>query len=62
MNTRSAIILAVGLIVAGLVHGGFYQVVPSGENRIHRVNKWTGAVVFCVGYLQCGPVQEKSQK
>ncbi len=58
-NTRLAMILALGLVLAALVHGGFYHVVSSGGSEVHLVNKFTGGVVFCVGYNQCASVRWK---
>ena len=51
MNTRSAIILALGLILAALVYGGMYQVTSTGTDRpfMWRINKFTGSVAVCLG-------------
>lgn len=49
MNIWSAIILATGLIVAALGHGGIYEMVPAGGEGTgaYRVNKFTGGVDRC---------------
>lgn len=57
MEIRTVIVLALGLVFAAFIHGGVYQLVPSGENMVHRVNKLTGDVTFCVGY-QCASAKE----
>lgn len=65
MNTRtvSAIILALGLIIAALIHSGVYYVVSAGaENHaaMWRVNKFTGSVAGCVVY-NCESVRVNPQ-
>ena len=46
----SAAILAIGIVIVALLHGGLYQVVTVDANeysRLWRVNKFTGSVLMC---------------
>lgn len=63
MSIRAAIILAVGLLLAALAHGGVYETVTpaggqsdSGTPSFYRVNKFTGSTVLCSG-LTCFAVE-----
>jgi hypothetical protein len=52
MDMRWAMILAAGLVLAALAHGGVYEITtPAGGQvdfvGIYRVNKFTGSVLFC---------------
>ncbi len=66
-----AIAIAIGLILAALVHGGIYEMtnvassIPGGPGGIStrhgsvyawRVNKLTGSVHVCISRRQCEPV------
>lgn len=55
MDIRWAIILAVGFLLAGFVHGGVYAVTGAGEGHAYRVNKFTGAMDRCGG-IRCRPL------
>lgn len=48
MNTASAVILAVGLIVGGFLAGGRYEVVGSRGNEIARLDRFTGDIAMCI--------------
>jgi hypothetical protein len=45
-KTKIALILGTALIVAALLVGGFYQIIPVGTDpvRAYRLNRFTGAV------------------
>jgi hypothetical protein len=57
MGLWAAMILAVGLVLAALAHGGVYEIVAghaggqsdSGTPSFFRVNKFTGSAVWCAG-------------
>jgi len=55
-NIRLAIIIAAGLIIAALFHGGIYEMTGTGfDSFAYRLNKFTGSVQVCVGF-ECEPV------
>ena len=53
MDTRvvSAVIFAIGIVIAAFIHGGLYHVVAAGGEvaliRMWRVNKFTGKIIVC---------------
>ncbi len=65
MDTRSAIVIGLGLILAAFAHGGVYQMVIAGSGggdegitgdvRAYRVNRFTGEIDHCAGF-RCRPV------
>ncbi len=50
MDTKAALILAIGLILASLIHGGLYSVTSAGGDNqvVFRVNRFTGSTTWCV--------------
>ncbi len=71
MSTRCAVVLAVGLVLAALAHGGVYAIVIagsggggegiSGDIAAYRVNKFTGEVATCRSDA-CVPVRWPRQR
>jgi hypothetical protein len=51
MGIRAAIILAAGVVLAALSHGGLYVAIPAGGAKdvdsMYRINKFTGSVLYC---------------
>jgi len=58
MDTRSALIVAIAIILAAFLHGGVYTLAPAGEGEVYRLNKLNGTVAFCIagnGRIICAP-------
>jgi hypothetical protein len=58
-------ILAVGLILAALAHGGVYETsTPAGGQMdtaaVYRVNKFTGSVLYCTGQVCIPPLRAEN--
>ena len=53
MDIRSALILAVAIVLAALVNGRIYAT-AGGEGGVYRLNKFTGALTWCLGPV-CAP-------
>jgi len=59
MNTQIALLLAwlsAAVVLAAVLHGGIYQAVRGGEDRLYVVNRITGATELCVG-IHCTPTR-----
>lgn len=70
MNPLSAAILATGLILGALAHGGIYQVKVAGTGGneavvgdigAYRINRFTGDIVWC-RLRNCMPVTWREQR
>jgi len=48
---KAAAVLGVAIVLAGLLMGGFYQLVPVGSDglRAYRINRFTGSTVLIFG-------------
>jgi hypothetical protein len=46
-------VFAVGLVIAGLLSGGIYQISDAGTGSYAVVNRFTGSTWFCAG--NCRP-------
>lgn len=60
-NVFAAAILALGLVVAGYLAGGRYELVHVRANELARIDRFTGEVEMCVNgaAVACGFVVEK---
>lgn len=58
MNLRAAVVLALGLILAALAHGGIYTMTTSGGESAfaYRINRFTGEIEACLGF-KCRPAE-----
>lgn len=49
----AAIVLAIGFVVAAILHGGIYQLHASHQTAtgfVYRLNRLTGSIAFCSVY------------
>lgn len=63
-NVIAAVILALGLAVAGLLAGGRYELVHVRGNELARLDRLTGQVDMCVNGSQsaCGFVLDDNSR
>jgi hypothetical protein len=47
---KATIILAAGLVIAAILHGGVYQAIGGDQAVGFRVNRFTGGVVLLKGF------------
>ncbi|MBF6571642.1 MAG: hypothetical protein IVW54_22575 [Candidatus Binataceae bacterium] len=53
-NNAQAVIIAIGLVIAGFLWGGVYTTCPAYKGMaVYRVNRLTGAVALCIGNQPC---------
>jgi hypothetical protein len=61
-NIIAAVIIAVGIVMAGFVIGGRYQITRVDEYTTHRIDRWTGALAVCAqwqrGAVACANAPE----
>ncbi len=56
-NLGMAIVIAIGLILAALLNGGFYEARVSGDGIfLWRTNRFTGTITMCVASASASPV------
>lgn len=63
-NVIAAVILALGLIVAGLLSGGRYELVHVRSNELARLDRLTGQMDMCIKGARspCGFVSENKPR
>lgn len=53
MNLKAAVVLAVGIMLAGAFSKGIYSIVSTGpgSSTVYKINHWTGKVTHCI--IEC---------